>query len=218
MLRVRGWYQSRGHTRPITDSSNLPIKLINILAHINNKLTTCKPRKHGPKNTVPLSPKQEMATFKVTKVRTPEDLAVIKDLFIAYTKWLNIDLTYQNFEAELASLPAKYSSPTGELLLARSNADNTPLGCVALRPLFPPNCAEMKRLYVTPAGRGTGVGKMLIQEILGIAKDLSYQEIKLDTLPHMVAAIGIYKSNGFVECVKYYETPIEGTVFLRKVL
>jgi GNAT superfamily N-acetyltransferase len=159
-----------------------------------------------------------MVTFSITRVRTGEDLAIIKDLFIAYTDWLNIDLTYQNFEAELASLPGKYSPPLGEILLARSIADNLPLGCVALRPLFSPDCAEMKRLYVTPAGRGTGVGKALIREILYVAKALGCKEVRLDTLPHMEAAISIYKSNGFAECEKYYETPLEGTVFLKKVL
>lgn len=159
-----------------------------------------------------------MTTFIITKVRTEEDLVVIKQLFIAYTKWLNIDLTYQNFEAELAFLPGRYSPPGGELLLARSATSNQPLGCVALRPLMAPACAEMKRLYVTPEGRGTGVGKALIKEIMAIAIDSGYTEIKLDTLRHMEAALGIYKSFGFVECEKYYETPMENTVFLTKEL
>ncbi|TID15196.1 hypothetical protein E2P81_ATG08269 [Venturia nashicola] len=159
-----------------------------------------------------------MTTLTITKVRSGEDLALIKDLFLDYTKWLNIDLTYQNFEAELAVLPGKYSPPGGELLLARSATSNKPLGCVALRPLMPPACAEMKRLYVTPEGRGTGVGKALIKSIMAMAIESGYTEIKLDTLRHMEAALGIYKSFGFVECEKYYETPMENTVFLKKKL
>lgn len=162
--------------------------------------------------------KEAMTTFIITKVRSPEDLTVIEDLFIAYTKWLNIDLAYQNFKAELASLPGKYSPPGGELLLARSTTSKEPLGCVALRPLMVPACAEMKRLYVTPEGRGTGVGKALIKAIMAIAKESGYTEIKLDTLRHMEAALGIYKSFGFTECEKYYETPMEDTVFLKKEL
>jgi ribosomal protein S18 acetylase RimI-like enzyme len=156
--------------------------------------------------------------YTITKVRAPEDLSVVSNLFIAYTKWLNIDLTYQDFTSELSNLPGKYSPPTGELLLARNSENNEPLGCVALRPLFSPGTAEMKRLYVTPAGRGTGVGKKLVEEVLEIAKGLGYEDIKLDTLPHMEAAIGLYKRNGFVECEKYYDTPIDGTVFLKKSL
>jgi ribosomal protein S18 acetylase RimI-like enzyme len=156
--------------------------------------------------------------YTILKVRSPEDLAVISDLFIAYTKWLDIDLTYQDFTSELAGLPGKYAPPTGELLLARSTKTNEPLGCVALRPLFPLKSAEMKRLYVTAAGRGTGIGKALVQEILATATELGYTEILLDTLPHMDAAIGLYKRNGFVECEKYYESPIGETVFLKRML
>lgn len=162
--------------------------------------------------------KEAMTTFVITKVRSPEDLTVVSDLFIAYTKWLNIDLTYQNFKAELTSLPGKYSPPGGELLLARSTISKEPLGCVALRPLMAPACAELKRLYVTPEGRGTGVGKALIKAIMATGKESGYTEIKLDTLRHMEAALGIYKSFGFVECEKYYETPMEDTVFLKKEL
>lgn len=159
-----------------------------------------------------------MSSFIITIVRTEKDLAVIKDLFIAYTNWLNIDLTYQNFEAELALLPGKYSPPGGEILLARSTTSNKPLGCVALRPLMAPACAEMKRLYVTPEGRGRGLGKALINRIMATAIESGYTEIKLDTLRHMEAALGIYKSFGFVECEKYYDTPMENTVFLKKEL
>jgi ribosomal protein S18 acetylase RimI-like enzyme len=156
--------------------------------------------------------------YTILKVRSPEDIAVISNLFIAYTKWLDIDLTFQDFTSELAALPGKYVPPTGELLLARSTQTNEPLGCVALRPLFPPKCAEMKRLYVTAAGRGAGIGKALVQEILATATELGYAEILLDTLPSMDAAIGLYKRNGFVECEKYYENPIGEALFLKKVL
>jgi ribosomal protein S18 acetylase RimI-like enzyme len=156
--------------------------------------------------------------FYITKVRTAQDIASISKLFTAYTDWLNIDLAYQDFATELSSLPGKYSPPNGELLLAKSTVDNTPIGCVALRPLVPPSSCEMKRLYVAPEGRGLGVGKVLAKEILTTAKALEFEEVKLDTLPHMNAAIGLYTQLGFVRCEKYYDTPIEGTVFLSKQL
>src|ERR1700761_7578918 len=158
-------------------------------------------------------------SFSITKARSPEDLSIVSSLFVSYTDWLAIDLSYQDFRTELASLPGKYSPPGGEILLARSPSTQEPLGCVALRPLFPSsNCCEMKRLYVAPAGRGLGVGRALVREILGVAKQLGYKEVKLDTLPQMEAAVGLYEKEGFVRCEKYYETPIEGTLFLAKKL
>jgi ribosomal protein S18 acetylase RimI-like enzyme len=177
--------------------------------HQESVRADCKP----PQNSF-----HSPSLFYITKVRTAEDLSAISSLFIAYTKWLDIDLAYQDFTSELANLPGKYAPPTGELLLARATESDLPVGCAALRPLFPPDCCEMKRLYVAPEGRGMGVGKALAKEVLAIAKDLRYAEIRLDTLPHMKAAVGLYTMFGFVRCAKYYETPIEGTVFLSKRL
>ena len=79
-------------------------------------------------------------------------------LFRAYASSLDVDLSYQNFETEMEAMPGKYASPAGELLLARYS-NGTPVGCVGLRPIEPHGCCEMKRLYVSPDGRGSGLGK-----------------------------------------------------------
>jgi ribosomal protein S18 acetylase RimI-like enzyme len=165
-----------------------------------------------------------MKEMEIIKIRSKQDLAIIVDLFTAYTTWLNIDLTFQDFANELASLPGKYAPPTGDLLLARRTANDEPLGCIALRPLpvqaetrHQKTC-ELKRLYVVPAARGTGAGKALVAEAIRVAKELDYTEAKLDTLPHMRAAIRLYESFGFVDCEKYYDTPLEGTIFMRAKL
>ena len=110
-------------------------------------------------------------------------------------------------------MPGKYSPPQGELLLAR-NADGVGTGCGGLRPLGIEGVAEMKRLYVAPAGRGTGVGRALAVALVETAQKLGYSEIRLDTLPSMRAAIGLYEQLGFVDIEPYYETPLEGTRFL----
>src|SRR5689334_7631108 len=89
----------------------------------------------------------------ITPVRTAGELASTVSLFQEYAASLEIDLSYQNFEAELAAMPGQYAPPAGELLLARDGAGQ-PLGCVALRPLDAHGCCEMKRLYVSPEGRG----------------------------------------------------------------
>jgi ribosomal protein S18 acetylase RimI-like enzyme len=73
----------------------------------------------------------------------------------------------------------------------------------------------MKRLYVAPEARGMGLGKALVDAIIQRAKELGYREIRLDTLPSMTGAQQLYKRAGFVEIQAYYETPLEGTLFLR---
>src|SRR3954453_6606447 len=97
----------------------------------------------------------DLASVQITPVRTADDLASTVKLFREYAASLEIDLSYQNFEAELAARPGQYAPPSGELLLAR-DAKGSPLGCVALRPLDAHGCCEMKRLYVSPQGRGVG--------------------------------------------------------------
>ena len=131
----------------------------------------------------------------------------------AYAASLGIDLGFQGFEDELASLPGKYAPPTGALLLARSAGKA--LGCVALRQLDADGRCEMKRLYVTPGGRGLGLGRRLAEAVIAEAQHLGYREMCLDTLRSMQRAIALYRSLGFVETGAYYATPIAGTAFLR---
>lgn len=152
--------------------------------------------------------------FTITKVSTPEDLTATITLFEAYATSLGIDLTFQDFATEMASMPGKYSPPTGTLLLARTASNNEAVGCVGLRPLSDDGIAEMKRLFVDPAGRGLGIGKALAERVIQEAKALGYRAIRLDTLPSMVSAQALYKSLGFREIEAYYRTPLEGTVFL----
>lgn len=156
--------------------------------------------------------------FRIIPVETPEHLEAVKSLFIDYTQYLGIDLSYQGFDSELQSLPGNYSEPWGALLLAFSSDGSIPLGCIALRPLNQSNdeqrCCEMKRLYVSPQARGMGLGRALVNSVIQKAKDRGYREIRLDTLPFMEDAIQMYRRFGFVEIPSYYDSPIQETLFL----
>jgi ribosomal protein S18 acetylase RimI-like enzyme len=154
---------------------------------------------------------------RLAKVRHAEEIAAAATLFREYVDWLGIDLSFQGFEAELASLPGKYAPPSGELMLAYSPAGET-LGCVAVRPLAGSTVCEMKRLYVRPAARGLGVGAALVAAIIISAEELGYTEMKLDTLPSMPEAYALYRRFGFSEIAAYYHNPVPGTVYLGKRL
>jgi ribosomal protein S18 acetylase RimI-like enzyme len=160
-----------------------------------------------------------MATqlFTITPVRTATDLSAAIQLIQAYTTMLGFSLSFQDFDTEMANMPGKYAPPAGELLLARSTTGEA-IGCVAMRPIEPRGCCEMKRLYVTPVGRGTGVGKALANAIIDVAERLGYREMRLDTLESMKAAAGMYQRLGFVEIEKYYVNPMDGVRYMGKKL
>jgi ribosomal protein S18 acetylase RimI-like enzyme len=138
-------------------------------------------------------------------------------LFRAYASSLDIDLSYQDFEAEMEALPGKYAPPAGELLLAR-HSSGTPVGCVGLRPIKPYGCCEMKRLYVSPENRGFGLGERLADAVVKEAVRIGYREMRLDTLPSMAGAIALYRKLGFEPMEPYYGTPVIGTIFMRRSL
>jgi ribosomal protein S18 acetylase RimI-like enzyme len=145
-----------------------------------------------------------------------DDIDIIRVIFREYAEGLGIDLCFQGFEAELASLPGGYAAPRGALLLAL--VEGAPAGCCALRPLDTvdyPNACEMKRLYVRKAFRGFGLGRQLAEAMLDGARRAGYACVLLDTLDDMEAARALYGELGFKEIAPYYHNPIAGAHYLK---
>ncbi len=151
--------------------------------------------------------------------QSPAEFDALREIFREYADSLNIDLCFQGFEQELATLPGDYATPRGALLLGR--IDGQTAGCCALRPMDStdyPNACEMKRLYVRPAFRGLGLGRRLAQAILDTAHLYAYDHVLLDTLNEMEAARALYEDLGFVEVPPYYHNPIAGAHYLMATL
>ena len=139
------------------------------------------------------------------------ELEHVRQFFRNYAAWLGVNLDYQDFGEEMASLPGAYAAPAGRLFFAEF--EGRPAGCVGIRPSSDGVC-EMKRLYVEPEMRGNGIGRQLALAAIKAAKALGYRKVMMDTLPAMRIAVKLYRELGFKEAPAYYPTPVEGTLFL----
>ena len=155
-------------------------------------------------------------TIVVSHAALPEQIEQARTLFLEYADSLGFSLCFQNFDQELKNLPGAYDLPAGRLLLAHDSEITA--GCVGLRKLEE-NICEMKRLYVRPVYRGKGVGRLLVDRVIGEARAIGYQRMRLDTVEsHMKDAVALYRRIGFREIPAYCPNPIEGALYLELVL
>jgi GNAT superfamily N-acetyltransferase len=129
-----------------------------------------------------------------------------------YAGSLNVDLSFQNFEEELAHFDSEYAPPQGAFILAE--LDGRYVACIGVR-RFADDTGEIKRLYVAPAARGSGLGRTLVERIVSQAREMGYRALLLDTLPFMKEAQALYVSMGFKPTTAYRFNPVAGSAFLR---
>lgn len=161
--------------------------------------------------------KRMVKVARIRPARSRDDLAEVAQLFRDYADLIGVDLTSQNFEAEVANLPGAYAPPAGELFLA-INPDGTPIGCVGLRPFEAGRRCELKRLFVRPGVQGAGLGRRLLDVALAAARKAGYREMVLDCLPQLEKAIALYDRTGFARTAPYWNNVIPGAIYFAKDL
>ncbi len=149
----------------------------------------------------------------IFRVESEEQIDRIRELFREYESFLDEDLGFQQFGAELENLPGEYGPPDGILLLAME--EDISIGCGALRRFGPARdrTCEMKRLYVRPEARGKGVGKRIAEALIEEAIRMGYSTMVLDTLERLIPAISLYRSLGFVRTGAYYHNPLQEVLY-----
>jgi len=94
--------------------------------------------------------------------------------------------------------------------------ENNVVGCIALRELPEiQRSAEIKRMYVQPAHRGSGIAKQLLDALEQFAAKAGYEWLYLDSAPGMDTAVRFYQRNGFQPCAPYNHNP-QANIYLRK--
>ena len=171
-----------------------------------------------PDADAPERRRKKRTSGKVQPVRGPgKDLDDVKRLFEEYARALDFDLGFpiEGFQDEIRALPGVYAPPRGRLLLARVSGQ--PAGCIAVRDLGQ-GIGEVKRLFVRPDFRHAGLGRVLTEAALEAASDLGCNQLRLDTLPPMREAIGLYRSLGFLERGPFGDPPTPGAIFFEREL
>ena len=140
-----------------------------------------------------------------------DDVETVRTLFLEYARTLGVDLSFQNFDEEVATLPGDYDP----ILIACW--DGEVAGCIAMHP-FGKDVCEMKRLYVRPEFRGHGIARSLAEKLIEIARERGFRAMRLDTLPMMKPAMALYESLGFVDVDAYRFNPIEGSRYMELTL
>lgn len=126
----------------------------------------------------------------------PVHIERVRILFREYQQSVDAPICFTTFAREVDGLPGDYAEPRGGLWLADVGGED--VGCVALRPLVGDgDAAELKRLYVRPTFRRTGVGRILVGKAIEFARAAGYRRIQLDTLDTMQAARRLYTALGF---------------------
>jgi carbonic anhydrase len=151
----------------------------------------------------------------IKEARHAEDYSAAKELILEYVTWLGIDLSFQNFDQEMNTLPTTYGNKDGRLFIAFIH--DQAVGIAGIK-RFNDSACEVKRMYVKPASRGLGIGKRLLMACIDMAKKLNYESIKLDSAAYMKSAIKIYTECGFVEIPAYRYNPHEDAKYFELVL
>lgn len=150
--------------------------------------------------------------LRIVPAESPAQIQQIRELFLEYATSLGFSLCFQGFDRELAGLPGDYAPPGGRLYLAEYDGELA--GCVALHKTGN-DIGEMKRLYLRPAFRGKGLGRILAERIVQEAHSIGYAKLRLDTVePVMKDAVAMYRRMGFHEIAAYRENPTAGTLYM----
>lgn len=154
--------------------------------------------------------------IEIIRAESQKDLASAKRLILDYAAQFDVDMSFQDFDGEMASFPGQYAPPKGAILLAK--AKRTPIGVVALRPLEGAGICEMKRMWVVPSCQGKGLGRMLCARLYEEARRLGYTVMRLDTVARAEAANRLYRGEGFREIEAYCYNPEPDVLFFEREL
>ncbi|MEO0917712.1 MAG: GNAT family N-acetyltransferase [Pseudomonadota bacterium] len=131
-----------------------------------------------------------------------------RDILVARTTDLPglVDHYYATpiYQEMMDELPGKHVPPDGEVFVALKH--DQIIACGMTHRIDAATC-EIKRVYVTPEGRGKGVARQLCSTAMDWAKAAGYTRFVLDTMRRLPEAMALYEGMGFTRAAPYHELP-----------
>ena len=156
-------------------------------------------------------------TYSIRPPQSRDEWNVVRHLLQDYRSEFDDQTCFTSFDEEMENIEGYYADPRKYKLIAIEQPGNTIVGCVGLRALSP-DVAEMKRLYVVPSHRGSGIGKRLAEEIISVASKMKFKKMVLDTMHEMKDAQQLYQRLGFVVAEPYEDQDLTKMVCYEKIL
>jgi GNAT superfamily N-acetyltransferase len=154
--------------------------------------------------------------IEILEVSTPAELDAVRMLFLEYKQAVGVDLWFgPAFQRELEALPDPYAAPGGRLVLARDGEEFA--GCAALRP-HGPDTVELRRLWVRRPFRRRGVARLLMESLIGWARDAGHRTARMEVLSVMPQAQALFRSMGFAPIPEDRPDPFPGSFLLARKL
>ena len=149
---------------------------------------------------------------EIRLAESPEDYQLFIRLAREYIDSLGFEVDFQDVNTEMAEAQHRYGETGRGAALLAVEQSGAVAGIAAIRDLGDGVC-ELKRMYVKPAHRGSGVGKRLCEASIGLAASQGYHSMRLDTLRRMTAANRLYESLGFRHIPPYTVNPMADALF-----
>ena len=119
-------------------------------------------------------------------------VALVQELFVDLGVRYKRDGSPEDADVD----PGQVSRPHGVFLVAR--LEDRPVGCGALKPLDGSSeVAEVKRMYTVPAARRRGVSRRVLARLEGVALELGYGRVQLETGTGQPEALALYEAAGW---------------------
>jgi ribosomal protein S18 acetylase RimI-like enzyme len=148
-------------------------------------------------------PDSVMFTFRLDVIVRREEISSAPAMSLIAA--LNAELSSQYPEGGATHFrldPEEVAEGTGAFMVAYK--DGVSIGCGAVR-LLDGNTAELKRMYVTPAARGQGIGRALLAALEAEAHRIGARRLLLETGIRQDAALHLYERSGFCHIEPYGE-------------